>query len=146
MQFYSNGFDNKTYRVGKNDKKVKIYNKKIESNLDVPYELTRIEISRVYDDFPIKEIRKFDFGTDNFPDIYLNSYICSLADYTDKTLYAIIFAVQNGYPIKELSRAYKEKIKKLFEGGQRIKFTNKDANDVFRKVIFSYFINYNRFN
>lgn len=140
VQIYNNGFDNLTYRIGSNDKKVKIYNKKRESNLDIDYELTRVEISRQYDDFPISDIRFLNFGTDNFPEIYLNNYICSLSDYQDKTLYAIVYAVQNGFPINNLSRVYREKIKKLFEGGSKIRFTDKDATQVLHQTIFAYFI------
>lgn len=140
VQIYNNGFDNITYRVGQNDKKIKIYNKKKESHLDIPYELTRIEISRQYNDFPIGDIRLLKFGTDNFPEIYLNNYICSLSDYQDKTLYAIVYAVQNGYPISDLSRVYKQKVKKLFEGGNKIRFIDKDATQVLHQTIFAYFI------
>lgn len=137
---FSSGFDNKTYEIGLGDNRIKIYNKKIESKLDIDYDLTRIEISRKYDDFPISNIRLLKFGTDNFPEIYLNNYICSLTDYQDKTLYAIVYAVQNGYPINDLSRVYKQKIKKLFEGGCKIKFTDKDATQVLHQTIFAYFI------
>lgn len=140
VQIYKNGFDNITYRIGQNDKKIKIYNKKIESNLNIQHDLTRIEISRRYDDFPITNIRSLNFGTDNFPDIYLNNYICSLSDYQDKTLYAMVYAVQNGYPINDLSRRYQERIKKLFEGGCKVKFTDKDATQVLHQTIFAYFI------
>lgn len=140
VQIYNNGFDNITYRIGQNDKKIKIYNKKKESHLDIPYELTRIEISRQYNDFPIGDIRLLKFGTDNFPEIYLNNYICSLSDYQDKTLYAIVYAVQNGYPISDLSRVYKQKVKKLFEGGNKIRFIDKDATQVLHQTIFAYFM------
>lgn len=140
VQIYKNGFDDITYRIGQNDKKIKIYNKKNESNLDIDYDLTRIEISRRYDDFPISNIRLLKFGTDNFPELYLNNYICSLSDYQDKTLYAIVYAVQNGYPINDLSRVYKQKIKKLFEGGSKIKFNDKDATQVLHQIIFAYFM------
>lgn len=140
FQFYSNGGDDITYRIGVGDGKVKIYNKKKESKLDINGELTRIEISRQYDDFPVRDIKLLKYGTDYFPELYINNYIYSLSDYQDKTLLAIIYAVQLKYPINELSRSYKEKIKKLFEGGQKIKFTDKDATEVLRKTIFSYFM------
>ena len=35
MEIITNGYDDKTYRIGKGDGKLKIYNKKIESNLDI---------------------------------------------------------------------------------------------------------------
>lgn len=137
---FSNGGDDITYNVGKGDLRLKIYNKKRESKLDITGDLSRVEISRELDDFPVREVKFLDWGLDNFPDIYLNNYIYSLSDYKDKTMLPIIYAVQNGFPINDLSRRYKEKLKNLFEGGQKIKFTNKDATEVLRKTIFTYFM------
>ena len=137
---FSKGGDDITYNIGKGDLRLKIYNKKLESKLDITGDLSRVEISRELDDFPIREVKFLDWGLDNFPDIYLNNYIYSLSDYKDKTMLPIIYAVQNGFPISDLSRRYKEKLKNLFEGGQKIKFTNKDATEVLRKTIFTYFI------
>lgn len=137
---FSKGGDNITYEVGKGDLRFKVYNKKKESNLDIPTDLTRIEITRVLDDFPLSEIKTLKYKLENFPEIYLNDYIYSLSDIQDKTILPIIYAVQNGYPINDLTRRYKEKIKKLFEGGQKIRFTDKEATEVLRKTIFSYFM------
>lgn len=137
---FSNGGDDITYNIGKGDLRLKIYNKKRESKLDIIGDLSRVEISRELDDFPVREVKFLDWGLDNFPDIYLNNYIYSLSDYKDKTMLPIIYAVQNGFPISDLSRRYKEKLKNLFEGGQKIKFTNKDATEVLRKTIFTYFM------
>lgn len=137
---FSNGGDDITYNIGKGDLRLKIYNKKRESKLDITGDLSRVEISRELDDFPVREVKFLDWGLDNFPDIYLNNYIYSLSDYKDKTMLPIIYAVQNGFPISDLSRRYKEKLKNLFEGGQKIKFTNKDATEVLRKTIFTYFM------
>lgn len=138
---FAYGSDNITYEIGTGDKRLKIYNKKNESKLDIPYELTRIEISRELDDFPISNVKMLKYGLENFPDIYMNDYIYSLSDLQDKTLLPIIYAIQNGYPLNNLTRRYKEKIKQLYEGGQKIKFTDKEATEVLRKNIFSYFIN-----
>lgn len=137
---FSNGGDDITFNIGKGDFRLKIYNKKRESKLDITGDLSRVEISRKLDDFPVREVKFLEWGIDNFPDIYLNNYIYSLSDYKDKTMLPIIYAVQNGFPISDLSRRYKEKLKNLFEGGQKIKFTNKDATEVLRKTIFTYFM------
>lgn len=137
---FSNGGDDITYNIGKGDLRLKIYNKKRESKLNITGDLSRVEISRELDDFPVREVKFLDWGLDNFPYIYLNNYIYSLSDYKDKTMLPIIYAVQNGFPISDLSRRYKEKLKNLFEGGQKIKFTNKDATEVLRKTIFTYFM------
>lgn len=139
----SNGFDDKTYRYGKGDGKTKIYNKKIESKLNIPGELTRVEVTREYEDFPITDIKLYDFG-DNFPRLYLNNYIYSLSDYEDKTLFALLYAVQNGFPVKELTRTYKNKIRNLLEGGHRIIFNRITATQAVRQTIFYYFIKNNK--
>ena len=51
-----------------------------------------------------------------FPSIYLNNYLYSFSDYEDKTLLAILYSVQNGFPIKYLTKTYKKKIKDLLQG------------------------------
>lgn len=61
MEVLINGYDDKTYRIGTGDCKLKIYNKKKESNLDILGDLTRIEISRVLDDYPITKIQLYKF-------------------------------------------------------------------------------------
>lgn len=137
---YSNGGDDITYTVGEGDCRLKIYNKKRESKLEMFGDLTRIEITRELDDYPIRDIKMLHYGTEYFPEIYMNNYIYSLSDIQDKTMLPILYAVQNGYPINDLTRRYKEKIKKMFEGGQKIRFTDKEATEVLRKTIFSYFI------
>lgn len=139
LHTFSNGGDDITYEIGKGDLRLKIYNKKRESKLNVP-DLTRIEITRELEDFPISDVKMLNWGINNFPEIYINNYMYSFSDYKDKTMLPIIYAVQNGFPINDLSRRYKEKLKKLFEGGQKVKFTDKDATDVLRKTIFTYFM------
>ena len=90
---FSNGSDDITYNIGKGDLRLKIYNKKRESKLDITGDLSRVEISRELDDFPVREVKFLDWGLDNFPDIYLNNYIYSLSDYKDKTMLPIIYAL-----------------------------------------------------
>ena len=53
---------------------------------------------------------------------------------------ALLYAVQSGYPIKDLSRSYKSKIEKLLEGGSSIKFDSKSVEGIFKQVIYSYFV------
>lgn len=139
MLIFNNGGDNLTYEVGTGDLRVKVYNKKKESKLDMFGDLTRIEISRSCDDYPISEIARYQFGN-NFPEIYLNQYVASLSEYQDKTLMAVLFAIQGGYPINELTRSYKLKLKKMFEGGYKINFYQKYANSVLQQVIYHYFV------
>lgn len=143
MKIFSKGYDDKTIYIGKEDSRIKIYNKKIESKLNILGDLTRVEVSRSFDDFPITDIKFFKFG-DKFPTIYLNEYIYSLSDYEDKTLFALLYAVQNGFPIKDLSRVYKKKIKNLLQGGYKILFDEKSATQVINQTIFYYFIKNNK--
>lgn len=132
------GFDNKTISVGKNDGRFKIYNKKNESNLDILGDLTRVEISREVEDFPIRNTKILEY--DNiFPNIYLNNYIVSFSNCEDKTLLGLLYAVQNGFPLRNLTKTYRKKIKDLLEGGNKIKFSNKLCTDLLRQTIFYYF-------
>lgn len=139
MKIFNNGYDDKTYEVGTGDNRYKVYNKKKESNLDILGDLTRVEVSRILEDYPVNKIQLYKFG-DNFPEIYLNQYVMSLSDYKDKTLLAILYAVQNGYPLKDLTRYQREKIKNMFEGGYKIRFYQKYANIALQQVIYSYFV------
>lgn len=140
LQIRSYGYDNKTITSGKGDGRLKVYNKKREAGLNISGELTRVEISRELDEFPISDIKIFDYG-DIFPSLYLNNYLYSFSDYEDKTLLAILYAVQNGFLVKDLTRRYREKIRNLLEGGYKIRFDRKTATSVFRQTIFHYFIN-----
>ena len=53
---------------------------------------------------------------------------------------ALLYAVQSGYPIKELTRTYREKVKNLLEGGSKIRFDSKSATQVLQQTIYYYFI------
>lgn len=138
-KIFSNGFDDKTIYIGKNNGRIKIYNKKRESNLDIVGDLTRVEISNQLDNFDISTIKTFKYP-DNFPLLYLNNYLYTFKDYDDKTLLAVLYAVQNNFPVNNLSRVYRKKVKGLLEGGCSIKFDNKSATMCFNKTIFHYFM------
>lgn len=140
MKIFSKGYDDKTIYLGKGDGRIKVYNKKKESNINNVKDLTRIEISRNLDDFDIRDIKFFNYD-DKFPSIYLNQYIYSFSDYEDKTLFAILYAVQSGFPVKDLTKTYKKKIKNLLQGGYKIIFDKKSVNQVISSIIFYYFIN-----
>lgn len=139
VHMFSNGFDDKTYVIGKGNGRIKIYNKKKESDLDILGDLTRVEVSKEYDDFSISNMILYKFD-DCFPELFLNNYLYSFSDYKNKTLLAILYAVQNGFPLNDLSRDYRNKIKQLFEGGNKIKFDKKSATKVVNQVIFTYFM------
>ena len=140
MKIFSKGYDDKTIYLGKGDGRVKVYNKKKESNINMLRDLTRVEVSRSFDDYHIRDIKFFIYD-DKFPSIYLNQYVYSLSDYEDKTLLAILYAVQSGYPIKDLTKTYRKKIKNLLQGGYKICFDKNSVTQVLRTTIFYYFIN-----
>ena len=145
IMMFSNGYDDRTYTIGgSGEKHIKIYNKKKESDLHITGDLTRVEITRECNDFFVPDIKLFNYDA-YFPELYLNQYVYSLSDYvekkeTDKTLYAMLFAVQNGYPLNDLSRRYKEKIKNLLQGGYKIRFDTNSANQALKQTIYFYFI------
>lgn len=143
MRIFSCGNDNKTIYLGKGDGRLRVYNKKIESDLKIQGDLTRIEIVREIEDFSIKRIAFFKYDK-NFPSIYLNKYLYSLSDYEDKTLFAILYAVQSGFPIKNLTKTYRKKIKNLLEGGHKIKFSDKCCTDCLQQTIYFYFMKNNK--
>ncbi len=137
------GYDNKTIYVGKGDGRLKVYNKKIESSLDIVGDLTRVEVSRIVDDFEIRKVKILNYDG-VFPNIYTNNYIYSFSDYNDKMLLAVLFAVQNGYPIRNLTRTYKKKVENLLEGGYKIRFSANAVTNVLRRTIFYYFMPNNK--
>lgn len=52
--------------------------------------------------------------------------------------------MQNGFPLRDLTKTYRKKIKDLLEGGYKIKFSNKIVTDVLRQTIFYYFMKNNK--
>lgn len=136
----SNGYDDRTIYLGKGDGRIKIYNKKKERGLNVPYELTRVEISKELKDFSISNIKLYKFSG-NLPVLYLNQYLYTFKDYEDKTLLGLLYAVQNGFPLRDLTRVYKKKVKNLLEGGYKILFDDKGINKALSQTILYYFIN-----
>lgn len=140
MKIFTRGYDDKTIYLGKGDGRVKVYNKKMESDLNILGHLTRIEISRQLEDFDIRNIKMFSYD-DKFPSVYLNRYVYSFKDYEDKTLLAILYAVQNNYPLKDLTKTYRKKVKNLLQGGYKILFDKTSATQAISQTIFYYFIN-----
>lgn len=140
LKSLSNGFDDKTYYIGTGDRRIKIYNKKKESNLKDVNELTRVEVSVQFEDFRLIDIKSFKLPEELFPDVYINDYLYTFSDYKDKTMLALLYAVQSGFPIDDLSRRYKERVKELFKGGHQIRFSRKIADEVIRRTVFHYFM------
>lgn len=108
LMTYDMGGDNKTYYIGKAPNRIKIYNKKIENNLD--YDLTRIEMSKEIN-LDILDLKDYQFNFD-VPKLFINEYQLDFQDLQNakSTLNAILYAVNNGFPVHDLPRVYKEKV------------------------------------
>lgn len=137
FRMFSKGGEDRTYYIGRTNNRIKIYNKKIESGLD--YDLTRLEITSKLD----YDISKIDFFNYNviLPDLFLNNYLYTFKDYEDRTLLAILYAVQSGFNINDLSRRYKDKVKNLLEGNYKINIQNIYCTEVIKKCI-KYILNF----
>ncbi len=135
LRIFDCGYDNKTYYLGRTDNRIKIYNKAIESNLS--YNLTRVEVSKKLD-LRVPEVNMFDLKL-NLPEIYTNNYIFSFSDYKDSTFLAVLYAVQSGFPLNNLTRRYKEKLKTTLTGGYKVELNKKYCLNVLRKCIWSIF-------
>ena len=138
----SYGNDNLSYAVGEGKGRYKIYNKKRESSLNIVGDLTRVEVTFQYDDYPMADLKYIEIEKAYLPDIFLNRYVMSLSDNVsqDSTLSAVLYAVQHGFPIKNLSRRYRDKIKELLEGGSRVNFYEVNVRQALNKCIFAYFL------
>lgn len=120
LMTYDCGGDNKTFYIGKGNNRVKVYNKTNECNL--LYDLTRIEITRYFSDSDnlkiIKNWRYYGY----FPELFLKDYQITIDDLQqDRTLMALVHAVNNGFPLHDLSRKYKIKVKEFLQKKKSIK-------------------------
>ena len=142
IKIISNGFDNKTIYIGKCDGRIKIYNKKIESDLDITGELTRIEVSYDLNNFPTRRLTGYKFkGV--LPELYTNDFLYTFETYKDKTLFAILYAVQSGFDISYLSRSYKQKLKSMIKGSHQLKLDKDCVQHVIRQTVVYYAVKAN---
>lgn len=115
------GGDNITYYLGSGIGRIKIYNKAREQGLK-NVDLTRYEVS-----ISIKEdiwsMQGFYYEGTLSP-LYLKDSHYS----GDETLQAILYAVEHGYNIEDLSRRYKEKVRDKFLH-KKIDINNKKIAD-----------------
>lgn len=140
LKIYDNGGDNKTYYIGENNNRLKIYNKRIESNLD--YELTRIELTHKVDIDVLDLIRhKIDLNLSKyFPDLFLKDYQVEFKDFEiDSTLQALVYAVNNGFPLHDLSRRYRDKVKDFLNEKKPIVFDYNGFALALSRVLCFYF-------
>lgn len=98
--------DNKTIYFGKGNGHTKIYNKKIESNLD--YELTRYEVTKELDNVYFKDINLVGILNFNFISPIILPYN---EKSKNKTYNAIAYALNRGFHFKDLSRDMQRNIR-----------------------------------
>ena len=127
-----------THYIGQGDNRIKVYDKRkeqITKGKKVDKEVwTRIEYSIRLDECIENILKKGYYKKISMVDFYRKS---KEYDYKDKTLKAIIYAVNHGYDIKELSRVYREKVKKII-CNDKIDINEKDINNCIKE----YFRNY----
>lgn len=135
---YDCGGDNKTFYIGKGNNRVKVYNKTIES--DLSYDLTRIEITRYFSDTDTLNNIKYWTYLGYFPELYLKDYQISFDDFkVDKTLMGLVYAVNSGLPMHDLSRKYKVKIKEFLKNKKPIIIDFKSFSITLVKYLAFYF-------
>lgn len=126
-KLYDNGGDDKTHYLGKGDGRIKIYNKARE--MGISGDLTRYEITKKID-LSIADVCKDDYSFDCevLPIGYMNDVPVS-----DKTLCSLYWSVLNGYPIDNLSRVYKDKIRAIIDSNTEIKFDKEKISQTIRQ-------------
>lgn len=124
-----------THYFGEGDGRVKVYDKKKEQESKgkkVDREnWTRIEYSIKVNE-NISNISKF-YKKIQLVDIYKMSNI----EVKDRTTRALLFAVNNGYDIKELSRDYRKKIKDIISQ-EKINISEEKINETIKKYFEKY--------
>ena len=80
------------------------------------YDLTRIEITKYFSDSDnLKTIKHWKYYG-YFPELFLKDYQITINDLQgDRTLMALVYAVNSGLPLHDLSRKYKIKVKEFFQ-------------------------------
>lgn len=134
-----------THYIGQGDNRVKVYDKKKEQmakGKKVDKEVwTRIEYSLRIDEIVDNILKEGYYKEISIVEFYRKS---KEYDYKDKTLKAILYAVNNGYDIKELSRVYREKVKKII-CNDKIDINEKDINNCIKEFFKDYIEDINRY-
>lgn len=125
----SYGGDDMTYYVGLGNGRVKVYNKAKEEGME-GIKWTRFEVSwqinMARNMLPLWEV------SENGPKIYTYSQRSIVED---KTLRALLYAVEQGYPVNELTRSYKKKVLELLESRTEINIDYLKGKEVLIKTI-----------
>lgn len=138
---YDNGGDDKTFYLGKGANRIKIYNKRIESDLQ-DKDLTRIELTYKFkNNTTIHSLAKTkDLEIKAFPRLYLKEHQMLIEDLDlSPTMKAIMYAVDNGFPLSDLSRVYRDKIKQYESKKEPIKISSSAFTSVLNYTLMCYF-------
>ena len=136
---FDNGGDNKTYYIGKGSNRVKIYNKRIESNLE-DIDLTRIELTHCFKELSINDLIKTNNIKLAFPDLYYKEYQIYIEDLDlNSTFKAVLYAVNCGFPISDLSKYYKNKLMQYENEKEPIKLDSNSCLVSLKNTISHYF-------
>lgn len=130
VKIFDYGGSNKTIYIGERGNRVKIYNKAIEQGLK-GRNWTRIEYSfkcNISNSFMVLS----DFSLSSFPDIYVVEQLPAI---DDLTLKALFYAVMSGYPIDDLSRVYRAKIKKIMSSLYKLEIRGEDIIQNLKDVV-----------
>lgn len=135
---YDCGGDDKTFYIGKGNNRVKVYNKSKECNLN--YDLTRIEITRYFGESDSLKIIKNWSYCGYFPELFLKDYQITIDDLQgNQTLMGLIYAVNCGLPLHDLSKKYKVKVKEFLQKKKPINIDFKCFCNTLLKYLAYYF-------
>lgn len=132
-KLYDNGGDDKTHYLGKGDGRLKIYNKARELGIDG--DLTRYEVSKKIS-MTIKEV--VSSGYQFQCEIPPLSTIDETVVIDDSSLYCQYWAVVNGFPIEQLSRIYKTKIRDILKTTTILHFEKEKISSTIRQYFQGY--------
>ena len=132
-KLFDNGGDDKTHYLGKGDGRVKIYNKARE--LGIEGDLTRYEISKKIG-LRLKDVITSDYEFEcEIPPL---STINDDLTIEDSTLYCQYWAVVNGFPLDQLSRRYKDNVRKILKTTSQITFEQEKISSTIRQYFQGY--------
>lgn len=128
-KYFSFGKDDVTHYFGVGYGRIKVYNKAKERKLDDWIKWTRVEISleikRRLDDLETYKSRE------TIPELFV------YGETDDPVLRCLVMGVKSGFPINELTRAYRSKVKSAL-AGTLIDINNNQIDNTVKKYVKSY--------
>lgn len=124
-----------THYFGEGDGRIKVYDKKKEQEVKGK-KINRDSWTRVEYSIKINEnIKNIDSYYKNLS--MIDIYKTSDKEVKDKTTRALIYAIRNGYDIKELSRDYRKKIKDIISQ-EKINISEEKINETIKEYFEKY--------